>query len=190
MVADLERDVVQFPAFGGTVGIERFEKLNSGCHDHRGIPIFCRKALIAFRSLDFFIRVQSRAGVMLNNIICTQNLPENRRILLDDGSIRNHINGPPHSVFDRMAKSKSQGGDSLPAASGNSQGIDPFGTCSRIQAVLQNLTAAAVYFIFGRKESRNMLFQFLQKCRQGIVTPSLNGTAGHEFLCVQIVRIH
>ena len=39
------RHIVQLAALGGTVGIEGFKKLDGGCDNHRGIPVFRGKPL-------------------------------------------------------------------------------------------------------------------------------------------------
>ena len=180
---------MKLPALGGAVGIERFKELDGGCYDHRRVPVFGGQPLPAFCIIDLLVGIKGRAGVMLDHVGFPQDPAKHFRVLLNDGGIGDHIDDPTHIVFYRVAQRKGQRGDRLAAAGGHGQGINALGTVARVQTALQNLTAAAVQVVFRREEACNMPLQPVQKYGKGIVFPARNGTAGHKFLGVQIIRI-
>ena len=61
-------NVMKLPALGGTVGIERFKKLDGGRYDHRRIPVFGGQPLPAFCIVDLLVGIKGRAGVMLDHV--------------------------------------------------------------------------------------------------------------------------
>ena len=78
--------IVQLAAFRRAIGKKRFEKLHVRRHDDGRIPVLRRQPLaVHVRVLRIVI---IHMLMMLDDVFLAQQLPEDRRILLDDRRIR------------------------------------------------------------------------------------------------------
>ena len=82
-------DIVQFPASAGFCGVQRFEELNVGRHNDRGIPIFRSEP----GTLGFFFRFH--VAMVLDNVCLTEYFHQRVGCLLNDAGIRDNINDAP-----------------------------------------------------------------------------------------------
>ena len=121
------RDVVQLAAAAAAVGVQRFKKLHGGGHHNRRIPVFAGQQLAVLCRGQFFLfqTLKICAGVIRQNVFCTQKVCKNSGSLVDDGHIRNHIDHPFHALRCCLFQRKGKGGEGLAAAGGHGEGIQP-----------------------------------------------------------------
>ena len=183
-------DVVQLAALGGAVGMDGFKELHRRGHDHRRIPVLAGQALAALFTTCLLIGIENCAAVVLEDVVLPEDVPEYEGVLFDDGGVGNHIDDAPHVVPQGVPQRKGQRGQGLAAARGHGQRVDALLPRPGLRAVLQDPAAQAVQRTLGWIKALDVPLQSIPEHRQRIAAAALHHPAGHEFLGVQIVRIH
>ena len=170
--------------------MDGFKELHRRGHDHRRIPVLAGQALAALFTTCLLIGIENCAAVVLEDVVLPEDAAEYEGVLFDDGGVGNHIDDAPHAVLYGVPQRKGQRSDGLAAACEHGQRVDALLTRPGLRAVLQDPAAQAVQFSLGRVKTLDVPLQPLPERQQGIISSARNRPAGHEFLGVQIVRIH
>jgi hypothetical protein len=116
---DGSRDAVELATTRRTRGKKRFNELDGGRDNDRGVPVFRDKFEARF---FFFIRILGRrdAGVIFEHNILAKDATIFRGVLLDDREVGYYYNDAAHAVRAGMGERKSHGSESLSATRGYS----------------------------------------------------------------------
>ena len=106
-------DVMQFPALGRLIGIQRFEELYSCRNDDRHVPVFraFHDGLFGLESL-----IKDMIGLVFQYRVLSENRPELLGGLVNNRRVRNDVDNPFHVLFDSMFQGESKGCQCLSAA--------------------------------------------------------------------------
>ena len=168
-------NIVELPALGRSIGVERFKELHRCGDNHRRVPVLAGQALKEIGPACLFLLIQADAAVVLHHIVLPQNGSKNFRILLNDGGIGNYVDDPVQPVLHRMLQGEGKGGHRFPSSGGNREGIHPPGLGRGAQTLLQNFTAAAVQLCLWREPTSDMRIESLQQHRHGVIAITTPG---------------
>ena len=140
---DAVGDVVEFTAARGLSGVKGFEELDVGGDDNGdSVPVLGE---LTERVGNFvFVFAPSGLGVMLEDVVCAEDIGEGLGGLLDDGGIGDGVDDFTLVVGFGVLKGEAEGSEGLAAAGGDGEGVEAGGVFGLVEDGVENVCAEFV----------------------------------------------